>query len=217
MCWRCVECPNTTTGFGILSPHSNFSRVNKRHRTDSGLFVVFVKGLLLWDLCGHLILQCWMKYVHISTSHTPEFPVCGCHKIPFCLSLGSMLSAPVHQLWSSLPHNLLDALAFDMYILHIYGWYHLLCFNTWRLLQISIRSRNKNSQFPPLQSSPVCGVIMFLYYAAVVILHWPEWLLEMHACDQSAVACWSRLFPDIVHSPQAPTTDNGSLCQDCVR
>lgn len=54
---------------------------------------------------------------------------------------------------------------------------------------------------------------MILHYAAVVFLHWPKWLFEMNACDQSSVACWSSLFPDIVHSPQAPATDNGSLCQ----
>lgn len=65
----------------------------------------------------------------------------------------------------------------------------------------------------PLRSNPVCRVIMILHYAAVVILYWPKWLPEMHACDQSAVACWSSLFPDIVHWPQAPATDNGSLCQ----
>lgn len=70
----------------------------------------------------------------------------------------------------------------------------------------------KNSQ-SPLHPSPVCRVIMILHYAAVVILHWPKWLLEMHACDQSVAACWSSQFPDIVHWPRAPTTDNGSLCQ----
>lgn len=105
------------------------------------------------------------------------------------------------------------------YILHNDGWCHLpVWFNTCRLPlplknnKQTISSRNQNSQFPPA-SSPVCRVIMIPHYAAVVIVRWPKWLPEMHACDQSAVACWSSLFPDIVHSPQAPATDNGSLCQ----
>lgn len=60
---------------------------------------------------------------------------------------------------------------------------------------------------------PACRVFIIRHYAALVLLHGPKWLLEMHTCDQSVSACWCNLFPDIVLSPQAQNTDNGSLCQ----
>lgn len=134
---------------------------------------------------------------------------------PFVDSIWShfpqMLSAPVHQLWSSLPHNLVVC---KIYIFHVAIIPLALCFYPCRLEFFinNYQFHTQNRRYP-LQPCSVCRVITILHYAAVVFLRWPKWLCEMHACDQSAVACWSSLFLDTVHSPQAPATDNGSLCQ----
>lgn len=122
-----------------------------------------------------------------------------------------MLFAPVHQLRSSLPHNQ-EATTYILHVDIISLPPMFLLMQTSTFVDNYPFATHKTASIP-CSPAQCAGLLWFYLMQQWFFMHWPKWLCEMHACDQSAVACWSSLFPDIVHSPQAPATDNGSLCQ----
>lgn len=115
----------------------------------------------------------------------------------------------VHLLSSS-PPILLHAQPLNvLYIQHQYG--QLLYSITFPLSFKDLRSPGLKPSLP----SPLILPLVQVYYDSTLCssAYWPEWLRGVLACDQATVACWRCLSPDTVLWPQAPASNNGSLCQ----
>lgn len=142
----------------------------------------------------------------------PILPVCWLSPLCTC-----------KELWSSLPHHLEGAfLSFDVCAKHIWLVSPPSMFLAHEDFHFLGKKKKKaNNNLPQEQNRPCsprvppqcAGLLWFNIMQQCLSPVDQRGLTEMQACDQSAVAWWSSRFPDIVHPPQAPATDNGSLCQ----